>query len=446
MVTGLRDHPLRRALTEEIHARPFARLVPPQRVTHLALFSGEGAAAADLERVSALCARCGAPPPAASDRHLMVDFGSFQLKWERHTEFSTYTFFQHGRSPGFDPSAAPFAAPVIELVPLEWLHSLPGELLVAIHLEMESRDAAARDMDELALLFGTDNFAGSLVSGGAATVWMDFAIHADGFGRILVRDRNLRPRQAGRLVQRLCEIETYRTMALLALPAARSYGGELTRAGERLTDITARLSEITRLPDEQKLLGELAGLSAEIEGIAAAVSYRFGAARAYHAMVCRRVEELREARVEGLQTIDEFLERRLAPAMRTCEAVMARLEALSARIARAGELLRTRVDVALEAQNSDVLRSMDRRAMMQLRLQQTVEGISVAAISYYLVGLIGYAAKAVKSAGLPVNVDIVTGAAIPVVVILVGLGLWRLRRHVARGAGPPKDEHGKTPG
>jgi uncharacterized membrane-anchored protein len=149
------------------------------------------------------------------------------------------------------------------------------------------------------------------------------------------------------------------------------------------------------------------------------------------------VQELREERVEGLQTIDEFLERRLAPAMRTCEAVMARLETLSARIARAGELLRTRVDVALEAQNSDVLRSMNRRAKMQLRLQQTVEGLSIAAISYYLVGLVGlvgYAAKAAKTTGLSLDVDIVTGLSIPVVVGLVGAALWRLRRQVARDA------------
>jgi uncharacterized membrane-anchored protein len=439
MVTGIRDHPLRRVLTDEIHARPFARLVAPQRATHLALFSGEGAAEADCERVAALCERFGAPPPTADDRHLMVDLGPLQLKWERHTEFSTFTFFQHAASPGFDPLATPFSAPAINQVPPDWLQSLPGELLVALHLEMESRESAQREVDDLALLFGTDNFAGSLVSDGSAAVWMDFAIHDDGFGRILVHDRNLRPLQAGRLVQRLCEIETYRTMSLLALPAARAHGGKLTIAGERLTELTARLSEIAGLPDEQILLGDLTRLSAEVEGIAAAVSYRFSAARAYHALVRRRVEELREERLKGLQTVNEFLERRLAPAMRTCEAVMDRLETLSARIARAGELLRTRVDVALEAQNSDVLRSMDRRAKMQLRLQQTVEGLSVAAISYYLVGLIGYAAKAAKSAGFPVKVDVTTGIAIPIVVGIVSFAVWRLRREVARDNNFNKD-------
>ncbi len=310
-------------------------------------------------------------------------------------------------------------------------------MLVGAHLELETRDAPQRGEAALTRLFGTDNIAGSVVSGGAAAVWMDFAVRADGFGRVLLQDRGLRPRQAGRLVQRLFEIETYRMLALLALPLARRHGSELSRSGERLTEMTARLAAIEGLEDERRLLGELTRMSAEIEDMAATASYRFAAARAYDALVRRRVAELREERFEGMQTIGEFLERRLAPAMATCEAVAARLEARSDRVSRASQLLRTRIDIALEAQNGELLRSMDRRARLQLRLQQTVEGLSVAAISYYLVGLVGYAAKAVKVAGVALDVDLVTGLSIPVVVGLVGFGVWRLRRLVERDARTP---------
>ena len=80
---------------------------------------------------------------------------------------------------------------------------------------------------------------------------------------------------------------------------------------------------------------------------------------------------------------------------------------------------------------------MDRRARLQLRLQQTVEGLSVAAISYYLVGLVGYAAKAAKATGVALDADLTTGLSIPVVVGLVGFGVWRLRRLVARDARAP---------
>ncbi len=432
MPSGLDDHPLRHALSEELHARPFAKLRAPLRATHLALLSGEDAAEADRSCVAALCEQFGAPPPGDGDTHFMADLGAFRLKWERHTEFSSFTFFV--TPPG---DQRPQATDVFETkglagVPHEWLETLPGELLVGVHLSLIPKDVPIPGADEIARAFGTGNLAGNLASGEAAAVFVDFRIHDDGFGRILVHDRHLQPRQAGRMVQRLFEIETYRALALLALPVARQYGRELTDAGERLSDMTGRMAAMGGLEDERRLLAALTGLSAEVERIAAAASYRFGAARAYYALVRRRVEELRGVRVEGLQTIHEFLERRLAPAMRTCEATAERLDTLSGRLSRAGGLLRTRVDVKLESQNSDLLHSMDKRARQQLRLQQTVEGLSVAAISYYLVGLISYVLKAGKSAGLPLNPDLLTGISIPLVVGVLALGVWRLRRGLKR--------------
>jgi len=437
MPKTLRDHPLRHVLSAELHARPYARLTAPLRATHLAMHSGEGAAEADRAQVAALCAHFHVPPPGQSESHLTVDLGPLQLKWERHTEFSTYTLFQPAEAD--EPAAAPFARSVLDDLPQDWLQGLPGEMIAGIHVAMESRRRAQRAPDELNRLFRGDNYAGSLVAGCGAAAWMDFAIHEDGFGRILIQDRRLGDRQGGRLVQRLLEIETYRMMALLALPVARSLGARLSEGRERLTDLNERMTVIGGLEDERRLLAELTGLSAEIEEVAAPAVYRFGAARAYYDLVQRRVAELREERIEGLQTIGEFLDRRLAPAMRTCEATGQRLERLATRVSRASELLRTRVDIQLEAQNSDLLRSMDRRARLQLRLQQTVEGLSVAAISYYLVGLVSYAAKGVKAAGVALDIDLVTGLSIPIVVGAVGLGVLRLRRRIEKSEEPPQD-------
>jgi len=430
VIDGMRDHPLRATLNAEVHSRPFASLQSPERITHLALLSGERSAERDRQHVAALCTRFGLPAPGAGDNHFMVDLGDFRLKWERHTEFSTYTFFQNGT---FEAEA--FGGFALDRVPRDWVIGLPGDLLVGVHLDLLTRDAPAPDAAALVRHFGHDNIIGSQVSGGSAEVWMDFTVQADGFARILLRDRTLKPRQAGRLVQRLLEIETYRMMALLAFPAAKRHGGALAETGERLTGITGRMTEIEGMGEERRLLDELTAFSSEIEDVAAATNYRFGAARAYYALVRRRVEELREQRVEGLQTIEEFVDRRLAPAMRTCEAVSERLETLSRRVARASELLRTRVDIQLEAQNRDLLISMDRRARLQLRLQETVEGLSVAAITYYLASLVGYLAKALKDAGLPVNPAIAAGVSVPVVAILVWLGVRRLRRIVNREQG-----------
>ena len=421
------DHPLRAALTNEVHARPFAALRTPARISHVAMLSGEGGAAADRAHLDALLDRCGRKRPAAHANHVFEDCGGFRLKWERHTEFCSWTVFVDGTA------ASPFATPAIETVPADWLAELPGSRLVAIHAAVERVEGPSA-VDDLARHFEPEFMAGSAVSGGGAEVWTDFRIHADGFGRVLVRDRALKPRQAGRLVQRLLEIETYRMMALLALPVAREVGPTISAADRELVAITAAMHNLGGLGDERRLLSKLTGLAAEVERVTAQSSYRFGAARAYAALVERRIGELREERIEGVQTIAEFMDRRLAPALRTCAATAERLEAIAARLQRAGDLLRSRVDIALEAQNQALLASMDRRAQLQLRLQATVEGLSVAAISYYVVGLIGYAAKALEKGGVAVHPEIATGVAIPFVVLAVWTLVRRARRHIGERA------------
>ncbi len=425
-MANFREHNMRRVLADEVHARPFERLEPPVLASHVALLTGEAVGDRGHTHLSELCRRMDVTPPDTGANHCSIDFGAFRCKWEHHTEFTSFTFFVAGGG------ADPFVAPAIDAVPQDWVANLPGELLVACHLAFESRAVIDRDRRALGGLFAPDSLAGSLVAGGNAEIWADFRLYEDGFGRILVRDIGLRARQAGRLVQRLLEIETYRMMALLALPLAREASLEITDAARSLSSITERMPQIENLEDEHATLAELTRLAAGMERLASRNSYRFSAATAYYTLVEKRVSELREERIEGLQTFGEFMERRMAPAMRTCEAVAARQERLAERAARTTSLLRTRVDLAMEAQNRDLLRSMDRRARLQLRLQETVEGLSVAAISYYLVGLVGYAAKAAKAAGAPVPVELVTGLSIPVVVLVVWTSLQRVRRRLAR--------------
>jgi len=237
--------------------------------------------------------------------------------------------------------------------------------------------------------------------------------------------------QAGRLVQRLKEIEVYRMMALLAFPMAHCATPKVSEIDTRLSEITAEMASKTQADDEETL-SKLTDLAAQTEEMAASLNYRFSAARAYYRIVQARLIELREERIEGVQTITEFMERRLAPAMRTCQNIGDRLEVLSKRVARANNLLRTRVDILLEAQNRDLLASMDRRVKLQLRLQQTVEGLSVAAITYYAVGLLGYLFKAIKDTGAPINDRVATGIAVPLVLGAIWFSMHRIRKALHR--------------
>jgi len=413
------DHPLRRILNDEVHARPYELLSAPLRLEHYARLTDD--VAEERALLAEVCTAHGLEVPAADATFLSLDLGDFRLRWERHTEFSTWTLIEPG------PFDHPFAA-MLNALDASWRERLPGERLVAIKLAIEPQGQAERSLVELGELFASNTVAGSRVTDGAADVWTDYQLHDDGFGWILVRDIDLRRRQAGRLVQRLFDMETYRMMALLGLPPAREHGRELAGLDGELADLTGQINALKDTGEERTLLEALTRLAARIEHVVSTTNARFSATHAYYGLIQRSIAQLRETRLPGLQTFDEFVERRLAPAVRTCESVAERLGVLSTRVSRASDLLRTRIDIGIAEQNRDLLASMDRRAQLQLRLQQTVEGLSVVVLSYYGVGLIGYLAKGVKQTGVPLNADLVTGIAVPVVIGLVILGMRRLRR------------------
>jgi len=416
------EHPQRVTLHNEIHARPFGGVTSPARCSCLAFQTGEDLDQAVRDHFTAFCHRYSLTPPAPDQKYFEAACDGFSVIWERHAEFTVYVF---KRTEPFDN---PFEDPVINLVPRDWLDDTPGQLLVGLHIVV---DKAERSDDELSRLFDHNGLTGSRILGGTAQVWTDFRLHGDGFGRILIKDCGLEHLQAGRLVQRLKEIEVYRMMALLAFPLAHTATPKVSEIDTRLSEITAEMASKTQTNDEETL-AKLTDLAAQTEEMAASLNYRFSAARAYYRIVQARLGELREERIEGMQTIAEFLERRLAPAMRTCQNIGDRLEVLSKRVARANNLLRTRVDILLEAQNRDLLASMDRRVKLQLRLQQTVEGLSVAAITYYAVGLLGYLFKAIKGTGVPINDQVATGVAVPLVLGAIWFSIHRIRKALHR--------------
>ena len=361
-------------------------------------------------------------PPAPGATHFNDRAGAVRVKWERHTEFSGYTFFVPGVSP------EPFSEPPERLLPEGWLAAIPGRTIVAAHAKLVRGPEGTPDTGWLAAHFGGNVVVGGEIGDGAGLAFTDFRIHADGCSRFVVVDRSLSPRQAGRMLQRLFEIEAYRMLALLALPVARTEGARIADVERALARLTGEIARDDGA--DESLLSELTRLAADVERALVETQFRFGASRAYHDLVRARIAELRERRLPGMQTIDEFMSRRLSPAMATCESVAHRLREMSERVAQASGLLSTRVEIAREKQNQALLASMDRRAKLQLRLQQTVEGLSIAAVTYYVVGLVGYAAKALKASGVHVEPDIAMGVAIPVVAALVALALRRVRRRL----------------
>jgi uncharacterized membrane-anchored protein len=318
--------------------------------------------------------------------------------------------------------------------------------MAAAHAKLVPAGDALPDAAELARHFGEHIVVGAEIGDGAGLAYTDFRMHEDGFGRFLVLNRSFTPRQAGRMLQRLFEIEAYRMMSLLALPIARAQLPRIAAIESALARLTATIAGGSggavepgareAATDDETLLQELTRLAAEVEQALSASQFRFGACRAYAELVATRITELRERRLPGLQPVDEFMARRFKPAVATVQTAAQRLHVLSERVAQASNLLSTRVDIARERQNQALLASMDRRAKLQLRLQQTVEGLSVAAIVYYVAGLVGYLAKAAMQAGLPVQPDLVVGVAIPIVAVAALAAVRRARRHASEDERP----------
>lgn len=422
------NHPLRRTLASEAHARPFMRVDAPAQISHLAIFSEQNPQG-HSETLAALCRCFGVAAPEAGARHFSHDFGHFKLKWEHHTEFCTYTFL----SPPTTGEA--FQELPIRHIPDDWLHSLTGSVLAAAHITVEKGFALPPTAPRLHELFPVPPLVGSKVLQGGE-VWTDFHVAPDGFSRFLVRDTGLRESQTGRLIQRICEIETYRMVSLLGLPAARRSAPVLQAIEGELVSLSQRIEGKGQSASDETLLQELSGLAARIEALTLDTEYRYSASQAYYRLVKARTVELREERIEGVPTIGEFMDRRLSPAIDSCISAGAHQERLANKIARVNDLLRTRVNIAQEKQTQAVLHSLSQNAKMQLRLQQAVEGLSVVAISYYLVGLAGYGLKGLKGFGLHIEVDATVGVLMPLLCAATWLGMRRLHHSVSSG------EHG----
>ncbi len=421
------DYPDRYRLANELHARPFPTLNPPTRAVLLAIKQPEGAAerdrAADFAHLTALLDRFGAPHPPPGANHYSGQLGRAFLKWELHTEFVTYTLFSD------QVGGEPFSDETFALFPQDWLGQAPGKLVTSCILWTGT--ATPEEMEgiverDFPVWFDPESLAASRVADGEAVVGADFRIDANGHARFAVLAKPaIDRRRLGRIVQRLFEIEVYKSMSMLALPQARSVAASVARIDRSLTDSVTAMA--TAGGNEAETLQELLAISAEIELLSSTTAFRFGAAEAYEAIVNQRIQVLREDRIAGRQIFGEFMRRRYDPAMRTCLSAKKRLDELAARAERAANLLRTRVDVANQAQSTEVLRQMDRRAAMQLRLQETVEGLSIVAISYYAVNLAaGLVAPFGEALGLS-KTGVIAGLTLPVV-----LAVWAMVRGLRR--------------
>ncbi len=417
------DHQLRYQLANELHARPFPTLKAPCRAAYLAIKQPTDAAARDREadraHLLALLDRHGAQHPQPGATHYFGDIGRYKLKWESHTEFVTYTIFGDG------VADQPFDASTFAMFPEDWLQAAPGQRVTSALIRVEQAGPDDEITKKLEQWFVQESLAVSRMLDDTAIVAGDFRIDPAGHMRFALFARpEMGARRIGRVVQRICEIETYKSMSMLGLSRSREIGARMGPIDGTLTKLMSDMTSDNAKPEVT--LRSLLGVSAELETLLAQSSFRFGATKAYDALVNQRIAVLREERFGGRQTFSEFMMRRFEPAMRTVRATETQLQTMAERAERAANLLRTQVDVERSAQNQELLASMDRRADLQLRLQRTVEGFSVAAISYYAVNLVSYLAHPMFE-GLGISKGTGLFILTPIILLLVWLTVQRIK-------------------
>ncbi len=419
-------HPQRSALAGELHDRPFLPLSSPAWVGYVALMEPAGDPHETRQAVGDLCRQASIAAPDDDANLHVARFADYTLRWEQHAEFSSVAVIVEGSgAPDLEASGP---------TPMEhaWIARLRGQVIAAAQVSVRTTPPGAADGDCGLDCFFDDSLCSGIVAREDGQVWTDFRIHADGFSRMLVHNRAMGPMRTGRLVQRLLEVEVYRSLSLLSLPLAREAAPQLRSLELRLAEIIAAMADVDAIQVDQSVLGDLLEMSAEVARIGARLSYRFGASRAYSELVWERARSLQEIPVDGRQTLVDFLERRFRPSMRTCRSVDERRQTLARQLTRAVNLLATRVSAHVQGQNRDRLQSVDRRGALSLRLQETVERLSVFAITYYLVGLLGYGAKA-WGAHTAVQVQ---GALVLPTLIGVWWSVRRVKRRVLRTAHP----------
>lgn len=403
-------HLQRNALHNELHARPSTYFDAPAQVFHLAFLDEDDAAGAIIRT---LCKRhIALADPSEPQGEFPV--GSARLKWERHTEFLTLTLVMPGAQPAPWPALPPVLAEVVE--------HYSALLINADQIQVESEETWGGDIDT----YSFHDPVGSNLDGSNATVWSDLRLNGNGLNHMLVLNRQFDSRRLGRMVRRLLEIETYRLMASLTLPVARSLSGELRQYEHELVELSDA-NATTDSHDAKALLARITRLSARVTQTQARTRLRFSATEAYSQLVFERIDELHESRTGDCQQLGTFIAQRFRPTVRYCASIDQRLGRIGDAVAQLGNLLQARIQVEMEAQNSQILQSLSTRADTQIKIQKAVEGLSIIAISYYLFNLFKLLYQGLLTLGLNLTPRAALLAGTPIALLMIGTILHQIR-------------------
>jgi uncharacterized membrane-anchored protein len=413
------EHPLRRWAVNEMHLRRFAPVSANCEIYQVVrLVDPKERGAEDSWLIS--------DRPDFDEWRLAARYGSASTRsgihfiWERHAEASTITLiFSVGLN---EAVRGPY---------IRWLEQWPGGVVRAtrVFLIPDAADADTR-LEQLGI---SQNEMVCCDVNAALRIWSDFGIHEDGYGRLLVAAGEVSDGERGRIIQRLQELGNYRNLALLGFPTVQEYGPQVDQLELKLSEHAKRAALADE--DDEVLLDQLANISSELELIRSATGFRLSATAAYAEVAADRLTSLNVQPVANYQSLTDFTERRLVPASRTCSVFRQRLSHIAERISGVMHTLDVRIDSRIKAQNLSLMQSMERSTQLQLRLQTLVEGLSVIAAAYYLIGLVAYVTKGVAAYPKGISSEIFVGAVTLPIVLIIYAFVRYLRHRVLKESG-----------
>ena len=426
---------------DELHARPYIKLGNNLRTFHFAYLIKENDEKKSWKYLDNFLRKINFQKlPNEVSKYWVAEGKDLTVRYECHTEFISLTLIYPNKIENKNKPKL-FDENFLNLLPIDFLENFPGDHFLSTWIEMAPSNFNFKPID-IEEFFYHDNFAGSNVAEDGANVFMSFKSDrtdflGSGFRRVFIQNKNLRTRRTGRLLQRIVELETYQVLSLLGLPQVRQETLNLSNLEKQITEITKSVSKTAKknlnkksiaYPDYQKDLNELSYVVAKIEEIDSSSNYRLSATAAYYKLVEQRIQDLREERLESFQTNYEFLSRRLQPAIRTTEAFSRRLESLAIRAQRADNLVRTQIEMGVQIQNKNLLESMELRARAQLRLQETVESLSIVAITYYIVGLLSTLVDPINFDKFFISKTVFLALCVPIILVLI----WYIAKMVRK--------------
>ena len=413
-------------LRDELHSRTFPVFTSPVVVTSYSYLRTRATITHEIAHVEELIKQSDIELISQNPNRMRLAGPHFNLRVDFYNEFTCYQFIFENK-PETD-----FKHELMSLIPQDWFADISGTLLVSMNFITQKCPTDEIDKAKFLDYFGDVQIIGSHTSQGAARAWSNFIADSNKRINVLVEDQTLGPRRLGRLIQRLIDIENYRMMSLLALPVAQKSHHQIERMEQELTQIVMRLSDMGSIEHETNMLTHLYQLAAQNEQIRAHTLYRFSASSAYQLILDERLAELEDSSIKGYQTITGFYFRRMRPALRTCESAQKRLEQISNHLQRVTEMLSTSVNVCVGKQNQSMLETLAQQSKMQLRMQQTVEGLSIVAITYYASSLLTYLFKSMEKLGMVSSPYLWTGLSVPAIALMTWLGLRWLKNRALR--------------